>query len=48
MRFMMLMIPKGYENAKPGVMPDAKAVFVESISAPRSARLSQKGLAYAF
>src|SRR5258708_3722917 len=26
MRFMMLMIPKGYETAKPGVMPDAKAV----------------------
>jgi hypothetical protein len=26
MRFMMLMIPKGYENAKPGAMPDAKAV----------------------
>ena len=26
MRFMMLMIPKGYENAKPGIMPDAKAV----------------------
>ena len=26
MRFMMLMIPKGYEKAKPGVMPDAKAV----------------------
>jgi hypothetical protein len=26
MRFMMLMIPKGYENAAPGVMPDAKAV----------------------
>jgi hypothetical protein len=26
MRFMMLMIPKGYENAEPGVMPDAKAV----------------------
>lgn len=26
MRFMMLMIPKGYENAKPGVMPDANAV----------------------
>lgn len=26
MRFMMLMIPKGYENAKPGTMPDAKAV----------------------
>jgi hypothetical protein len=25
-RFMMLMIPKGYENAKPGTMPDAKAV----------------------
>ncbi|HVG60958.1 MAG TPA: YciI family protein [Hyalangium sp.] len=23
---MMLMIPKGYENAKPGTMPDAKAV----------------------
>ena len=26
MRFMMIMIPKGYENAKPGTMPDAKAV----------------------
>ncbi|OGO09074.1 MAG: transcription initiation protein [Chloroflexi bacterium RBG_13_60_13] len=26
MRFMMLMIPKGYEKAAPGVMPDAKAV----------------------
>jgi hypothetical protein len=26
MRFMMLMIPKGYENAPPGTMPDAKAV----------------------
>jgi hypothetical protein len=26
MRFMMLMIPKGYENAKPGAMPDAKRV----------------------
>src|SRR5436309_169998 len=26
MRFMMLMIPKGYEKAKPGTMPDAKAV----------------------
>jgi hypothetical protein len=26
MRFMMLMIPKGYEKAKPGVMPDEKAV----------------------
>ncbi len=26
MRFMMLMIPKGYENASPGTMPDAKAV----------------------
>jgi hypothetical protein len=26
MRFMMLMIPKGYEKAQPGVMPDAKAV----------------------
>jgi hypothetical protein len=25
-RFMMLMIPKGYENAAPGTMPDAKAV----------------------
>src|ERR1700732_4573856 len=28
MRFMMLMIPKGYENAKPGTMPDPKAVAV--------------------
>jgi len=26
MRFMLLMIPKGYENAKPGTMPDAKGV----------------------
>ena len=26
MRFMMLMIPKGYESAEPGTMPDAKAV----------------------
>ncbi len=26
MRFMMLMIPKGYDKAVPGTMPDAKAV----------------------
>ena len=26
MRFMMLMIPKGYDKAAPGAMPDAKAV----------------------
>jgi hypothetical protein len=26
MRFMMIMIPKGYETAKPGTTPDAKAV----------------------
>jgi hypothetical protein len=26
MRFMMLMIPKGYEKAEPGTMPEAKAV----------------------
>jgi hypothetical protein len=26
MRFMMLMIPKGYEKAAPGAMPDAKGV----------------------
>ena len=26
MRYMMLMIPKGYETAKPGTMPDPKAV----------------------
>jgi hypothetical protein len=26
MRFMLLMIPKGYENAAPGTTPDAKAV----------------------
>ncbi|MDY0884497.1 YciI family protein [Dongia soli] len=26
MRFMMLMIPKGYESAKPGAMPSAEAV----------------------
>jgi hypothetical protein len=28
MRFMMLMIPKGYENAKPGTMPDPKMIAV--------------------
>ena len=27
MRFMMLMIPKGYEKAQPGAMPDPKAVM---------------------
>jgi hypothetical protein len=26
MRFMMLMIPKGYESAEPGSVPDAEAV----------------------
>jgi len=26
MRFMILMIPKGYEKAAPGTMPDEKAV----------------------
>ena len=26
MRFMMIMIPKGYEQAEPGAMPDADAV----------------------
>ncbi len=26
MRFMMLMIPKGYENARPGTMPDPRHV----------------------
>lgn len=26
MRFMMLMIPKGYENAKPGATPPAEAI----------------------
>ena len=26
MRFIMLMLPKGYEKAVPGAMPDAKAV----------------------
>ena len=26
MRFMMLMLPKGYETATPGTIPDAKAV----------------------
>ena len=25
MRFMMLMIPKGYETAPPGTVPDAEA-----------------------
>jgi hypothetical protein len=26
MRFMMIMFPKGYENAKPGTVPDLKAM----------------------
>lgn len=26
MRFMMLMIPKGYESAEPGTMPDPEAI----------------------
>ena len=26
MRFMLIMIPKGYEQAKPGTLPEAKAV----------------------
>jgi hypothetical protein len=26
MRFMMIMFPKGYENAKPGTIPDLKAI----------------------
>gem|GEM_PF-5886870 len=26
MRFMMLMIPRGYEKAAPGTLPDAKGV----------------------
>jgi hypothetical protein len=26
MRFMMLMIPKGYETASPGTLPDAEAI----------------------
>src|SRR5580698_9176027 len=26
MRFMMIMLPGGYENAKPGTMPDLKAM----------------------
>jgi hypothetical protein len=26
MRFMMLMIPRGYESAEPGTMPDAKDI----------------------
>jgi len=26
MRFMLLMIPKGYESAAPGTMPEAAAV----------------------
>jgi len=30
MRFMMLMIPKGYESAAPGVMPSAEAVAAMS------------------
>jgi len=33
MRFMMLMIPTGYEKAAPGTMPDAKAV--EAGASPR-------------
>ena len=31
MRFMMLMIPKGYEDAVPGTMPPADAVAASAI-----------------
>ena len=45
MRFMMLMIPKGYETATPGTLPDAKAVaemskYNESLSKAGSCSLS--------
>ena len=48
MRFMMLMIPKGYEKAEPGAMPDPKAVeammkYNESLRAA-GALLSLDGL----
>jgi hypothetical protein len=39
MRFLMLMLPKGYEKAAPGTIPDAKAVaamikYNESLQTP--------------
>ena len=40
MRFMMLMIPKGYETAAPGTMPDAKAVA--AMIAARAAALPKR------
>ena len=36
MRFMMLMIPKGYEKASPGEAPDAKAVAARHSTDARS------------
>ena len=38
MRFMLLMIPKGYENATPGTMPDAAAGFSEMQSRAKQPR----------
>ena len=46
MRFMMLMIPKGYERAKPGTMPDPKAVAAMmkyNEVAPKSRRAARTG-----
>ena len=48
MRFMMIVIPKGYEKAKPGAMPDAKVVaemskFNESLQ-KAGVLLSMEGL----
>jgi hypothetical protein len=49
MRFMMLMIPKGYEKAEPGAMPDAKAVaammkYNESLQGLKKCRRMPSGL----
>ena len=43
MRFMMLMIPKGYESAAPGTVPDAESVakmMIRNSAAIRSPRIS--------
>jgi len=35
MRFMMLMIPKGYETAEPGTMPNMEDAFIQIVESAR-------------
>jgi hypothetical protein len=43
MRFMMLMIPKGYERAEPSAMPDAKAVAAMISDFPEDVQVAAAG-----